>query len=633
MGITLLVEREKGVLRGRARTEQDAKDANRVLQLKVDALSLRRPELHPPQVLAAAPSIAGPRPSPPIAAGPVTISRTLPDSSEAPSLGSNDSGSASNKASSERGGQVVEKEQQHQTNEKELTDPFDELQAFFAGESLPNTGLSSADGKRKSCVFDGVEDVPSSSSMPATCADDSVSSRGCSNISSSGIKISTAATNSVMVEGRAEDGSLRLGGITCSAPSRHVAPSLTAGARATVSPPLNTRVAHTNHNAADTGSTAGRSTSLSGMMLQAVPPPVVHPSVVSAYHQYGNQHPRRSAPHLTHRLESFSSGGNSSGGSNSNGGSCVFVDSSPISPDVVTRGTVGNAGPYHRGSSPHREAFDLCHHSASAGSGHPGSGHVLSQKTCAPSPSPPQHPPTIRHPAFHTGRQPATWSVPESNDRMDQYSSSLGEGRVDSCSVGRGGDNHSEYQHYARSRGATSYEAASSSVGRADCPDYGRRQQHRHQLHLQHQRPHVFYSESDGRWRDGEALDTEGVVAAENRVFHRHGAVLARPASTSSTEHLNDSYITGAGFHHNDSYDIGDQRGYPTGGFCDGDDGRAAFQTRAVSIYGDGGRSAEHDYEYETSRVRQVGSQFPAGERCSFPAVSRGVGRVSVRGW
>lgn len=35
MGITLLVEREKGVLRGRARTEQDAKDANRVLQLKV----------------------------------------------------------------------------------------------------------------------------------------------------------------------------------------------------------------------------------------------------------------------------------------------------------------------------------------------------------------------------------------------------------------------------------------------------------------------------------------------------------------------------------------------------------------------------------------------------------------------
>lgn len=35
MGITLLVEREKGVLRGRARTEEDAKEANRVLKLKV----------------------------------------------------------------------------------------------------------------------------------------------------------------------------------------------------------------------------------------------------------------------------------------------------------------------------------------------------------------------------------------------------------------------------------------------------------------------------------------------------------------------------------------------------------------------------------------------------------------------
>lgn len=35
MGITLLVEREKGVLRGRARTEDEAKEANRVLKLKV----------------------------------------------------------------------------------------------------------------------------------------------------------------------------------------------------------------------------------------------------------------------------------------------------------------------------------------------------------------------------------------------------------------------------------------------------------------------------------------------------------------------------------------------------------------------------------------------------------------------
>lgn len=35
MGITLLVEREKGVLRGRARTEEEAKEANRVLKQKV----------------------------------------------------------------------------------------------------------------------------------------------------------------------------------------------------------------------------------------------------------------------------------------------------------------------------------------------------------------------------------------------------------------------------------------------------------------------------------------------------------------------------------------------------------------------------------------------------------------------
>lgn len=35
MGITLLVEREKGVLRGRARTAEEAKEANRVLKQKV----------------------------------------------------------------------------------------------------------------------------------------------------------------------------------------------------------------------------------------------------------------------------------------------------------------------------------------------------------------------------------------------------------------------------------------------------------------------------------------------------------------------------------------------------------------------------------------------------------------------
>lgn len=48
MGITLLVEREKGVLRGRARTEEEAKEANRVLKLKVGkayrSRALCRPE-------------------------------------------------------------------------------------------------------------------------------------------------------------------------------------------------------------------------------------------------------------------------------------------------------------------------------------------------------------------------------------------------------------------------------------------------------------------------------------------------------------------------------------------------------------------------------------------------------------
>lgn len=43
MGITLLVEREKGVLRGRARTEEGAKEANRVLKLKVCLACLKLP--------------------------------------------------------------------------------------------------------------------------------------------------------------------------------------------------------------------------------------------------------------------------------------------------------------------------------------------------------------------------------------------------------------------------------------------------------------------------------------------------------------------------------------------------------------------------------------------------------------
>lgn len=480
-------------------------------------------------------------------------------------------------------------------------------------------------------MFDGVEDVPSSSSIPVLCADDSGSSSGYSSGSSNGIKISSATNSAMALEGRGAERPVRRGGsITRSAHSRHVSPSsLTAGARASVSPPLSAGVAHANHNTAGTGSIAGRSTSLSGMLPHAVPPPVVHPSVAHAYHQYGSQHPRRSAPHLTHRSETFSSGG-----SNSSGGSGVFVDSLPMSPDVVSRGAAGNSGPYHRGDSPRREAFDLGgHHSVSTGSGHPGSGHLPSQKICAPSPSPPQHPSTIRHPAFQAGRHASTWSVTESNDRMDQYSSSLGEVRGDGSGVGRGGDMHPEHQHYVRSRSVTPYEGDSPSVCRVDCADYGRRPQPRHQSHLQHQRSHVLYSDSDVRWRDGEALEPEMATAAENRVFHRHGAVLARPSSASSVEHLHDPYITGAGFHHNDSYDTGDQRGYSTSGFCDSDDGRVAFQSRAVSVYGDGGRAVEHDYEYETSRVRQVSNHFPPVERCSFAPVSRGVGRVSVRGW
>lgn len=45
MGITLLVEREKGVLRGRARTAEEAKEANRVLKQKVGQSTNNKPKI------------------------------------------------------------------------------------------------------------------------------------------------------------------------------------------------------------------------------------------------------------------------------------------------------------------------------------------------------------------------------------------------------------------------------------------------------------------------------------------------------------------------------------------------------------------------------------------------------------
>ncbi|CAM9402505.1 unnamed protein product [Ectocarpus sp. 8 AP-2014] len=130
MGITLLVEREKGVLRGRARTEDEAKEANRVLKLKVAALAQRRSE----QMNAANSAAAAPK-------APVL----------SPGLSS---------THSERSCVSVE-----DGPRLELTDAFEELQAFFGG-SRPDGGVPSAPTKR-SCVFDGVEDVPSSTGFPA----------------------------------------------------------------------------------------------------------------------------------------------------------------------------------------------------------------------------------------------------------------------------------------------------------------------------------------------------------------------------------------------------------------------------------------------------------------------------------
>lgn len=103
---------------------------------QVNALSLRRPELHPPRT--AAPAVV-PRPSPSLVVSPA-LSSALSDISEMSSAASS-SGGSSNGGGSERG--VAEEE----LHERELTDPFDELQAFFAGESLSDTCSSSAEGK------------------------------------------------------------------------------------------------------------------------------------------------------------------------------------------------------------------------------------------------------------------------------------------------------------------------------------------------------------------------------------------------------------------------------------------------------------------------------------------------------
>ncbi|CAN0141852.1 unnamed protein product [Ectocarpus fasciculatus] len=135
MGITLLVEREKGVLRGRARTEDEAKEANRVLKLKVAALAQRRSEqINAANSAAAAAAAAAPK-------APVL----------SPGLSSTHSERSC--VSVEHGPRL------------ELTDAFEELQAFFGG-GPPDEGVPSAPTKR-SCVFDGVEDVPSSTGFPA----------------------------------------------------------------------------------------------------------------------------------------------------------------------------------------------------------------------------------------------------------------------------------------------------------------------------------------------------------------------------------------------------------------------------------------------------------------------------------
>lgn len=67
------------------------------------------------------------------------MSPALSDISEI-SAGSS-SGGSSNGGGSDQ--DVVEED----IHERELTDPFDELQAFFAGESLPNACSSSTEGK------------------------------------------------------------------------------------------------------------------------------------------------------------------------------------------------------------------------------------------------------------------------------------------------------------------------------------------------------------------------------------------------------------------------------------------------------------------------------------------------------
>ncbi|CAM9648491.1 unnamed protein product [Scytosiphon promiscuus] len=151
MGITLLVEREKGVLRGRARTEEDAKEANRVLKLKVAALSQRRSEqANAAAAAAAAAAVATTAAAP---ASKVVVRPGLPPSSSACSEDARSVLAAASGGGSGPAG-------------LELTDAFQELQAFFGGEGDTSADVAPSEGMfpassttKRSCVFDGVEDV------------------------------------------------------------------------------------------------------------------------------------------------------------------------------------------------------------------------------------------------------------------------------------------------------------------------------------------------------------------------------------------------------------------------------------------------------------------------------------------
>lgn len=443
-------------------------------------------------------------------------------------------------------------------------------------------------------MFDGVEDVPSSSSITENSSDDS-SSSGSSNSSSKNITAGAAAV------GRGTNRLLQRSNSTRAMPTRYVAPSARVLPLANA-PLTNSGSSHTNHSG---GGGDARCASVGGLFASNVPslppppPPVVHPVLARAYHHqyervYPSPHPRRSVHHA-HRSDAFSSGG-------------VAVESMSTS-DVVGAG----GGSFRRGSDPGPESFDHHHSGVAPGAAAP-------QRPCGLS-SPlmhPQHQHTPRHPVYQSRRQ-TVWPVSGSASSIDQYSNVEG-----NCSSG--GSMHPG-QH-VRSRMA-SYEAA-PSANRIDCTSHGRLPQHHR--HPQHHHQEMMYSECEGGWR-GDGAEAE----AENWAYHRRGQLLPRAASVRSMVDANDPYNREE-LHH-DSYDADTSRGYSAVS-GETDESRTAYVTCGGSAFGDGGgsgRSVEHDYEYEVAvrqrQVRQMCGNPPVAERPSFPAASRGAGRVSMRGW